>query len=159
MHRSLTGVVAAGLMLISACGATPSQPVATQPMPPCGPEAVFSAFELGAVWSYEARPGEESSTFTVRCIEAAPDGGRTVHIEVGGISVETAGGVANSIGHLPVAEDSLTAVIVERVGFDEGPASQSFIDGYSSWVRASGGIWTLPLGDVLDEVEATVGSG
>lgn len=158
MRRWPTRVVAAALMALSACGAAPTTPVATQPMPPCGPEAVFSTFELGAVWSYETRPGEEASTFTVRCIEAAPDGGRTVHIEIGGISVETVGGVADSIGHLPVAEDSLTEVIIERIGFDEGPASQSFINGYSSWRQANGGIWTLPLADVLDEVEATVGS-
>lgn len=158
MRRSAIAIVALGLMLVSACGAADSGPVATQPVPPCDPEAVFSTFELGAVWSYETRPGEEGSTFTVRCIEDADDG-RTVHIEVGGISIETAGGIADSIGHLPVAEDSLAEVIVERVGFDEGAASQSFIDGYTSWREASGGVWKLPLAEVLDEVEATVGAG
>ncbi len=159
MRRSSTGLVAAGLLIVTACGAARSEPVATQPMPPCGPEAVFSTFELGAVWSYETRPGEETSTFTVRCIEESASGGRTIHIEVAGISIETAGGIADSIGHLPVAEDSLAEVIVERVGFDEEAASRSFVDGYSSWREANGGVWTLPLAQVLDEVEATVGSG
>lgn len=153
-----TALIAA-LLVASACSATPSGPVATQPMPPCGQEATFSTFELGAVWSYESRPGEEASTFTVRCIEEIPSGGRSVHIEVSGISIDTAGGVADSIGHLPVAEDSLTEVAIERVGFDDGPASQSFIDGYSSWRQANGGVWTVPLAEVLDEVAATVGGG
>jgi hypothetical protein len=157
MRSTLTAVLATGLLIVSACSATSPTPSATQPMPPCGQEATFSTFELGAVWSYESRPGEEASTFTVRCIEETPGGGRSVHIEVDGVSIQAAGGTTDSIGHLAVTEDSLTEVIVERVGFDDGPASQSFVDGYSSWRDSNGGVWTVPLAQVIDDVEATVG--
>lgn len=158
MRATMMGTAMATVLLATACSTTSTRTVVTQPMPPCGPEAVFSTFELGSVWSYETRPGEESSTFTVRCIEEASSGGRTVHIEVGGVAT-AADGSAGHVGHVAVAEDALSAVIVERVGADDGPASPGFLDGYVAWRQADGEVWTVPLADVLDELDSATSSG
>ena len=142
----------------ASCSTSETTPTATQPVPPCEEPPAFSTFEPGAVWSYETRPGEESSTFTVRCIEADADGGRIIHVELEGVSIATAGQPAESIGHLPISEDTLTSDLGERVGLDEGRPSESFVNGYTDWRDAAGGVWTIPLSEILDAIEGAVGN-
>jgi hypothetical protein len=144
-------------VVAAACGSSETAPTVTQPVPPCEQPPAFSTFELGAVWTYDTRPGEESSTFTVRCIESDPEDGRIIHVEVKDVRIATGGQTAESIGHLPISEDSLTGDLVERVGLDEGPPSESFVSGYTDWRDADAGAWRIPLSEILDAVEGAVG--
>jgi hypothetical protein len=119
-------------------------------------------YKPGQVWTYKTRPGEETSTFTVLRVEAAPEGKRIVHIHVDHIRLKncTGGPEPDTLQHMPFFKNALddSALRVTRTG--EVP---DYTDGYYEWRKGwdagKAGAYTVTVGQALDVAEETFRHG
>jgi hypothetical protein len=118
-------------------------------------------FEVGQVWKYANRDGEDSSTLTILKIEKYVKGDTIIHIRVDGIKIyspQAATGYTNYIGHLPFSEKAIAKSVTELVGQnDELP---DFSEGYTQWREAwdagKAGYWTVDLKEAVEGIDKTM---
>lgn len=113
-------------------------------------------FAVGQVWHYQARPQESDSEIVVCKIEPLGDK-RVVHISVRGLQLRnphTSSGVQDSLPHLPLDEETLHACVTELV--QENAPLPDYEEGYDDWKRNQGGVWTVPLSELLTVLEEAV---
>lgn len=133
----------------------------------CGPVAEPSSdstYEVGQVWRYKTRPGEEGSRLHIARIDEEPGGVVVYHLFVDGLSLKNthlAGGVQAELPHSPVGRETLDASVTELERVDADPPDVS--EGYAEWRRAfdagQGGYFTMPVADILDTLEAAAAGG
>ena len=111
----------------------------------------------GDCWSYNTRPGEESSFIVIRKIEHFPKAGEIVHISIYGVKLKNPaiGGFSDSIGHMPIAGDNLRKSLKQKL--DRKPPDSDWEPGYRSWLKAKGGVYALPVRDCVKSVEIMLG--
>ena len=113
--------------------------------PPIAPEP--ARFHEGQVWEYRTRPGDEGSLLKIQRMDSSPDGlGPTYHISV--IGVRLGGRESSQIQHLPVSERSLSASVIQLS--PSNPVFPSADEGYTLWHRAHGGVFDIPLAQIID---------
>lgn len=115
-------------------------------------------FQVGQVWKYNSRPGEDSSTLTVLMIEEYEKGDSIVHIRVDAIKLynpNVPAGYSNSIGHLPFSHNAISKSVTQLVA--ENNDLPDFSDGYNQWKEAwdngKGGCWTIDLKDAIEGID------
>jgi len=119
-------------------------------------------YKPGRVWSYKTRLGEETSTFTVLRVDAAPEGKRIVHIHVDGIRLKncTGGPEPDTVAHMPFAKEFIDASAIENLRTVKVP---SFEDGYSEWRKAwdvgKAGFYTITVSAAIDVMQKTFDQG
>ncbi|MFZ4059405.1 MAG: hypothetical protein ACOYKE_14780, partial [Ferruginibacter sp.] len=116
-------------------------------------------FEVGQVWKFINRIGEEKSTLTILKVDDEVSG-KIVHIRVDGISiVNPAGILTHELLHLPFSitalEDSVTELINQVNELPE------FLNGYEHWKSAfdegKAGVWKLPVHEVVEAIGSMSG--
>ena len=124
-------------------------------------DAMAERYAPGQTWSYKNRPGEDGSRITVLEIDHYPQAGTIVHVAVSGLHMKNhlaPGGEATVVGHLPLAQSALDASVVVLVG--SGAALPDYRKGYEIWKDAfehgKGGIFTLPVSEIITAMETTV---
>jgi len=114
-------------------------------------------FDIGQVWTYKTRPGEEQSVLQINKVENVEKLGRIYHISVFHLHVSVPGapeGFVSELPHLPVSQKSLDDSVLL---LSKEPAQDvDFEEGYREWTEASGGVFTMPVAEVVDVVETTV---
>jgi len=124
----------------------------------------LSHFRAGQVWRYRTRPGEEGSRMIVGRVEQSARGDVFVHVQLDGLNIlnhQAPSGRSTVIQHLPIAEAHLAASVLELIA--EDGAVSDFEEGYAMWREAysagQGGVFTLPLADIVDVMEQTMAGG
>lgn len=118
-------------------------------------------FEVGQIWNYETREGEENSTIQIVKIDKYENQEAIVHISVEGLKMKNPsieGGISETIGHLPFARKSIDESVTKLVN----PKSElsDFEEGYQNWKKAfeaeEGGIFTINISEAVKFVESTM---
>jgi hypothetical protein len=112
----------------------------------------------GQVWEYKTRTGEEGSLVKIQRIESYPAASskdQVYHVSVIGVRFQGAQ-LSGKIGHLPVSGETLDASVTRL-----SESKAEFPDpseGIAQWRSANGGVFTIPLGQIIDVVEQSFGS-
>jgi hypothetical protein len=118
-------------------------------------------YEVGQVWSYQSRAGDDSSVVLINLIETDPKLGAIYHISV--LHVHIPGVTNNSkaatdLPHLPVSKETLDKSVVALVGHRE--VLSGYREGYDLWRTAfdagHAGIYTLSVADIVTLLEETL---
>lgn len=124
---------------------------AAAPPPATAPAPVLPQIAVGQVWEYQARPQDVGSLLKVQQTEKIA-GTDVFHITVVRVQL---GGQSTALQHLPMAREALQASVTQQVpdpGFFPSPD-----EGIASWRAAKGGVFTLPVAQVIDMVEGSIG--
>lgn len=130
-----------------------------RPLPGAGlADTTNSTFQVGEVWSYHARPGEETSTVTVLKVENSLRLGNIVHVAVDGLRIKSPrapAGLMTGIGHIALTEEAARQSMVSRL--KPIAAVPSFEQGYIHWLdllnRGRGDVCTNTLISVVERLE------
>jgi hypothetical protein len=113
-------------------------------------------FAAGQVWRYESRVEEPNATVTICRIETLGDKS-VVHVSLNNLQLknpQTATGFQDSLPHLPMDEAVLRECVTELI--EENAPLPDYEQGYTQWKEAQGGVWTLPLAEIVDAIESTI---
>jgi hypothetical protein len=113
-------------------------------------------FEAGQVWRYATRPQEGESLVTICKVEPYGDT-KVVHVSLSNLNLKnphTPSGVQDTLPHLPLDEETLRACVTELA--QENAPLTDYEEGYASWKEAQGGVWTVPLAEIVDLMEQTI---
>lgn len=121
------------------------------------------SYAVGQVWSYETRPEEPDSTFTVVHVETLNWHGQDtiiVHISVNGLVIRgLEGNTITSISHLPFTEDALDRSVTELL--ETTSNLPDFQNGYDTWRKrfdsGESGVFDAPLAEVITSIIASFG--
>jgi hypothetical protein len=119
--------------------------------------AIGREFEVGQVWSYKTRAGEENSTLLIDRVEVLPKVGEVFHISVSSVAVKnphSPSGKTTDLPHFPVSRKTLDDSVIAVVGHAE--PNPAFEQGYAEWKRANGGVFTISVSAIVDTVEKMV---
>jgi hypothetical protein len=111
------------------------------------------AYQEGQVWEYRTRPQDAGSFVRIQRVEANPafpKYGPIYHISVIGVHFKDAP-LSGDLAHLPVSRETLDASVIRL-----STASATFPDagpGIDEWRSAQGGVFTIPLADIIGSVE------
>ena len=121
-------------------------------------ETAQTAFRPGQVWSYQTRPGEDSSRVIVLRVEEAPELGVIVHVAVEGLNIrnpKAPGGRITRAQHLPFAKAAVERSVVSKLQ-DDSPIPP-FEEGYRVWREAydqqKGGVFTITIAEAVQLLE------
>lgn len=121
------------------------------------PTAGAADFEVGQVWSYYTRPGDELSLVLINCIEEVPNLGVVYHISVLR-HVNTSDAPPRrqfELPHLPVLKKSLEASVIEIVGYQK--PLDSYRRGYEIWHAAvkegRAGAFSISIAEIVESIE------
>lgn len=130
------------LLLASLCLAVPA--LALEPEGTARPELI-----PGQVWTIEGE-GQEAARLTIQRIE--PWGElEAVHVSLIGVSAPPGIRFNGVIGHLPFERSALENSLGTLVGTD-GVMTATFEEGYADWQAANGGLFELPVAEVIDVI-------
>ncbi|MGA7155924.1 MAG: hypothetical protein WBY53_03710 [Acidobacteriaceae bacterium] len=111
-------------------------------------------FAPGQVWSFRSRDFEPDATVTILKIESLPKIGEIVHVKIDGIRLRNCSGgpEPTSIEHAPFTRDAIerSAIKLLRTG-----AVPAFEDGYNYWKDHCGGVYTIPVSEMVIVDEKT----
>ena len=146
--------IAAVILLLAGC---------TEKEPPLLTDTAKSRFQVGQVWSYKTREGEEDSRVIVVKVEEDLKGQVIVHLYVKGVAVKNKrapNGVSEFISHLPMSE---TAVSESVVNLESTTGDlPGWEKGYRAWLgeykKGEGGVWSIPLAEAVSVIEKTINS-
>jgi len=115
-------------------------------------------FQVGQVWSYETRQGEEASKVYIAKIDR-DIGTRTIyHIYVDGLHLKNPmmeGGEQDSLTHVPVSRQALEASVTGEPDFRT--TIPNIAEGYVIWreafLQGQAGVFTMPVNQVVQHIE------
>jgi hypothetical protein len=123
--------------------------------------ATDAKFAPGQVWSYKTNPGEEGSTLTVLRVETLGKMGTIVHVRLEGLHFRNCYGemLADSLPHAPFSRAALDASVVKQIG--SVTTMPAFEEGYQDWLSHCGGVYTVPVAQMvaMDEAQYKAGVG
>ena len=123
------------------------------------PGPVAPPLEVGQVWRYRTRSGEEDSRARILVLEQDPELGEIVHVRIEGVALPNPVLPANPntvLGHVPIDSAAFRRSVTDLVGHDTGEPD---LEGYREWRDAGGGVYALPLAETVAAVEATLTGG
>jgi hypothetical protein len=116
-------------------------------------------YSPGQVWSYKTRKGEDASTITILRVETLPKIGTIIHIRIDGITVKNCSGgpTLHTIEHSPFSKDAIDRSVLEIVGQKQN--LPDYKNGYLDWRTHCGGVYTIPVAEVVAADEQALNSG
>ena len=103
----------------------------------------------GQVWTIEGE-GQEAARLTLQRIEPLGEL-EAVHVSLTGVSAPPGIRFNGEIGHLPFERTALENSLGTLVGTD-GAMTATFEEGYAEWQAANGGLFELPVAEVIDVI-------
>ena len=123
--------------------------------------AMSQDFQVGQIWEYKTRPGEEASRLYIVKIEAWPNGDKIFHIYADKLKIKNpmlAGGIQVELPHAPVSLQTLEQSIIKQAGTVQ--SLPDINEGYAAWKEAydagEAGIFTIPVGEIISLIEGVV---
>jgi hypothetical protein len=113
-------------------------------------------YAAGQVWEYRTRPADKGSLLKIHSIEPSPTG-EIYHISLIGLAYGrgmVGGGV---FGHMPVSRETLDKSVTRLS--DSKAAFPDPTEGIAQWRTANGGVFTIPIAEIIDGVMATITNG
>jgi hypothetical protein len=116
-------------------------------------QAPAPKYAQGQIWEYKTRPQDAGSLLKIQRIET--QGNLPVyHISV--IGVHVGGSVTPAaLQHLPVSDQTLDASVT-RLSQATPDFPTTFEEGISTWREAKGGVFTIPVAEIVDIVDQTI---
>jgi hypothetical protein len=121
--------------------------------PPIAPEP--ARFHEGQVWEYRTRPGDEGSLLKIQRVENWSHAGHGTIYHISVIGVRLGGRAGIEIQHLPVSELTLNASVTRL-----SPSTAAFPspdEGIAIWRADNGGVYDIPLAEILAITERMIG--
>jgi hypothetical protein len=122
-------------------------------------DTTSSKYQVGQVWSYHTRPGEEKSRLLILKVEEAEnkEARVLVHVYVGDISVT----MVPAIPHMVFSEDAIDNSVIELLGHTSSlPAFRLHYDTWrKNFVKSHIGVFDLTVAEVIDVIEITTKMG
>ncbi|MDQ0468247.1 hypothetical protein [Labrys wisconsinensis] len=118
-------------------------------------EAAPRKYKVGQVWEYRARDQDKGSLLKIRRIDAdivSAKIGFIYHISIVGITWADER-IPPTLAHAPLSGPALDASVTRLS--TQSPDFPSATEGIAAWKRAKGGVWTVPVADVVDAVDRT----
>jgi len=119
-------------------------------------QAAPNVYVEGQVWQYRTRPSDPDSLIKIQKIDTDPRRpvNRTIyHISIIGIRLNDPA-VRREISHVPVTREALDDSVIRAI--PGRPAFPEASDGIAEWRRVKGGVFTLPIAQIIDVVEQTM---
>jgi len=114
-------------------------------------------FNIGQVWSFDNRPGENDATITILDIEEVKDAA-IIHVRIDGVKIFSPGaegGYTGFIGHLPFSENAIARSVTKFLG--QIAALPDYSDGYNQWKQAfdngRAGYWKIGVAEVIERID------
>lgn len=99
-------------------------------------------------WKYKKNEDDLNSFLVIHKLED----NYVAHISVYNILVE---GEEMDIGHIPIKIDVLRESLIEPTGYNYEEDS-TFIEGYENWKDEEGGVWDIPIKEVITQIKNTI---
>lgn len=117
-----------------------------------------SEFDIGQIWSFRNRPGEDNSTITILETEKQDSENTIIHIRIDGVKIHNPkadGGYTTLIAHLPMSENAVARSVTNFLG--QIAALPDFSDGYNLWKQdfdtGRAGYWKIDVAEVIDSID------
>jgi hypothetical protein len=117
-------------------------------------------FAVGQIWAYQTRPAEPNARLTIVKIDQIADI-TIVHISLDGLHISNPHvpqGYGESVGHMPIASESLKASVTQLVG--QTDVLPDYAEGYQTWKAAfdagEGGFFTIGLAECIGYMETAI---
>jgi hypothetical protein len=108
---------------------------------------VAQKHNVGQVWRYKARKGDEDSLLRIALIESMPDGQPVYHISVINVHYGPTN-TPNPISHLPVSKETLDNSVIAPINSSE--EFPDITEGWEIWSDANGGVFTITMAEIVD---------
>ncbi len=115
-------------------------------------------FDVGQVWSYRTRPGEEASRIYIARIDRDLGSKSIFHLYIDGLKLKNPlieGGVQDHLVHVPVSKEALEASVISMT--QEGVIPPDISEGYIIWREAfeqgRAGVFTISLQQIVQYIE------
>jgi hypothetical protein len=109
-------------------------------------------YAKGQVWEFRARPGDEGALIRIQRIEAPKGAGAIYHISMIGVHL-FGQAVPTEIQHMRVTQAVLDASVTRLS--DSRAVFPSADQGIAEWRAANGGVFTIPLAEIVALVGRT----
>ncbi|WP_141249438.1 hypothetical protein [Sphingobium sp. D43FB] len=112
-------------------------------------------YAVGQIWEYRNRPQDAGSLLKVQQIA---DFGRdkVYHLSIIGVHFATPG-ISGVLPHIPVSETTLDASVTHLSSADTDFPTTALQEGIAEWQKAKGGIFTIPMSQIMDIVDDQTG--
>lgn len=113
-------------------------------------------YAAGQVWEYRTRPGDEGSLLKIQRIDADPAGKPIYHISIIRFRLRNPE-MTPELNHAPVSRETLDASVTKP-----GDPSAAFPDadpGIAVWKADNGGVFTIPVAQVVEIVDRQTSGG
>lgn len=127
--------------------------------PPAIAQPARAAYAEGQVWEYKTRPEDVGSLLRIQTIEELPGFaklGPVYHISIVGVHYPGLS-LGSELQHAPVSRQTLDASVTRL-----SSSAAKFPDpaaGITEWRAANGGVFTIPVSDIVAAVGKTVMQG
>ena len=123
--------------------------------------AETETFEIGQVWSYQNRVGEDDSTLQILEIDEFKEEGKVYHIAINDLKLKNPAnpdGLSKRIGHIPISKLALKGSIVGLL--ESNKVLPSFKTEYSNWKTAflsqKGGVFETSVKETVVFIEQSL---
>lgn len=108
-------------------------------------------YEVGQVWEYKARAQDAGSLLKIQRVSHV--GNETVyHLSVIGVRFQRRD-IAGVLPHMPVSKATLDASVSKQTSIGAIFPTSAVDDGIAEWQSAQGGVFTIPVSEIIDIVD------
>jgi hypothetical protein len=112
-------------------------------------------YQVGQVWTYQTRQGEESSRLIIVRTTSKPGIGKVYSIFIENIQLDVGDGeIQEQLPHAPVSKEVLDASVLEMV--ETRQRLPDFEWAWQEWLDAGGGVYSIPVARILNTTEQAV---
>lgn len=119
-------------------------------------------YEVGDIWQYHNREGEDNSRVIINKIETIGNDIPVYHISIINVRVanpQSTSGVVEKLSHAPVALETLQKSLTHKVATKQ-PVDGDYLEGYEQWQKAyfagQAGIFTIMIAEKVNFIEQAI---
>lgn len=120
-----------------------------------------NTYEVGQIWEYQTRKGEEKSTLTIVGVQTDEKLGTIINIYVGGLKIrnnQAVNGFSDKIQHLPFSKEAIDKSVTKLTGTTK--KLPNYQAGYNQWKTAfdngKAGVFTITVKESIDAMEKSM---
>ena len=113
-------------------------------------------YAAGQVWEYRTRPADTGSLLRIQRVEHDATLGPIYHISVIGLRLRNRDMEPN-LPHTPVSRETLDASVTRLS--NKTPNFPEFEPGIAQWRADRGGVFTIPVADIIEIVDRQTSGG
>lgn len=114
-------------------------------------QAPPARYAAGQVWEYRTRTQDAGSLLKVQRIELLGQQ-KVYHISVIGVHFSTRG-IAGILPHIPVSDETLDASVTKLSATKPDFPTTALDEGIEEWRKAKGGIFTIPMSQIVGIID------